>query len=136
MQNSDIVPRNLYLSEKLGETWKRLRTIRRSIHTPFGRTGRYKVEVLPTHFRFHNRTPYESDRNDPPLSFASMEQIEKMNREIPGLFARSVDPAMDGAGDRRFSSSRSPPVAAVFVHAGAGYHSTTNEHIHLSACKE
>lgn len=26
------------------------------------------------------------------------------------------------------------PVSAIFVHAGAGYHSTANEQIHLSAC--
>lgn len=29
-----------------------------------------------------------------------------------------------------------PPVAAIFVHAGAGYHSTTNEQYHLGACNE
>lgn len=27
-------------------------------------------------------------------------------------------------------------VCAIFVHAGAGYHSTQNEHIHLAACEE
>lgn len=136
MQDSDIVARNLHLSERLGETWKRLRTIRRSIHIQFGRTGRYRAEVLPSPFRSHHPTPYESERNDPPLSSASVEQIEKINREIPDRFVRSVGPAMDGAGDKQFGNSRSPPVAAIFVHAGAGYHSTTNEHIHLSACKE
>lgn len=135
MQESDIVARNLHLSERLGETWKRLRTIRRSIHTPFGRTGRYRAEVLPSPFRSHNPTPYKSDQKDLALSSASMEQIEKTNRELPDRFARSVGPAMDGAGDKRFGNNRSP-VAAIFVHAGAGYHSTTNEHIHLSACKE
>jgi taspase (threonine aspartase 1) len=28
------------------------------------------------------------------------------------------------------------PVAAIFIHAGAGYHSTTNEKVHLQACNE
>ncbi|OIW27240.1 N-terminal nucleophile aminohydrolase [Coniochaeta ligniaria NRRL 30616] len=28
------------------------------------------------------------------------------------------------------------PVAAIFIHAGAGYHSTTNEKIHLEACND
>jgi len=65
-----------------------------------------------------------------------MEQIEKINREIPDRLARSGGPVMDGARDERFGKSESLPVAAIFVHAGAGYHSTTNEHIHLSACKE
>lgn len=49
--------------------------------------------------------------------------------------------SMDGSTDRIFggrSSKVQTPgkVAAIFVHAGAGYHSTTNEHIHLSACNE
>jgi hypothetical protein len=29
-----------------------------------------------------------------------------------------------------------PAVAAIFVHAGAGYHSTANEKLHLDACSE
>ena len=44
---------------------------------------------------------------------------------------------MDGAlglGLRRGPVKR--PVAAIFIHAGAGYHSTTNEKIHLKACRE
>lgn len=46
--------------------------------------------------------------------------------------------AMDGSEEKRSGYSRQshPPVAAIFVHAGAGYHSTTNEHIHLGACAE
>jgi taspase, threonine aspartase, 1 len=46
---------------------------------------------------------------------------------------------MDGAAERMFrgsqrSTARANNVSAIFVHAGAGYHSTTNEHIHLGAC--
>lgn len=49
--------------------------------------------------------------------------------------------AMDGSTDRIFgartSKGQNPSnVSAIFVHAGAGYHSTTNEHIHLGACNE
>ncbi|OBT62859.1 hypothetical protein VE03_07552 [Pseudogymnoascus sp. 23342-1-I1] len=45
---------------------------------------------------------------------------------------------MDGAGEKRPGLTRQShtPVAAIFVHAGAGYHSTTNEQIHLSACAD
>ena len=48
---------------------------------------------------------------------------------------------MDGSTERVFggrgSKSHGPVnVSAIFVHAGAGYHSTTNEHIHLGACNE
>ena len=49
-------------------------------------------------------------------------------------------PVMDGPNDRLFGRAQrvqSPGnVSAIFVHAGAGYHSTTNEHIHLGACNE
>lgn len=45
--------------------------------------------------------------------------------------------AMDGSGEKRSIWSRSStPVGAIFVHAGAGYHSTTNENIHLGACAD
>ncbi|KAK0626249.1 nucleophile aminohydrolase [Immersiella caudata] len=41
----------------------------------------------------------------------------------------------DGAVDRVFR--RSPkPVSAIFIHAGAGYHSVANEKVHLEACSE
>lgn len=33
-------------------------------------------------------------------------------------------------------SKKSPDIACIFVHAGAGYHSIQNEHIHLQACTE
>lgn len=47
---------------------------------------------------------------------------------------------MDGSTEKLFgrrsqvTPSRVANVSAIFVHAGAGYHSTTNEHIHLAAC--
>ncbi|OBT58688.1 hypothetical protein VE04_01193 [Pseudogymnoascus sp. 24MN13] len=45
---------------------------------------------------------------------------------------------MDGAGEKRPGLNRQShaPVTAIFVHAGAGYHSTTNEKIHLAACTD
>jgi len=44
---------------------------------------------------------------------------------------------MDGSNERRIAKPQTGPyVSAIFVHAGAGYHSTTNEHIHLGACNE
>jgi hypothetical protein len=51
-------------------------------------------------------------------------------------FAASL-PAMDGSTERQSSKKtkqKAPVVAAIYVHAGAGYHSTTNEHLHLEAC--
>lgn len=50
----------------------------------------------------------------------------------------AVVPAMDGSTEKQQRNHKSktkvPVVAAIFVHAGAGYHSTTNEHLHLEAC--
>ncbi|RDW72167.1 N-terminal nucleophile aminohydrolases-1 [Coleophoma crateriformis] len=34
------------------------------------------------------------------------------------------------------SQYRAPTISAIFVHAGAGYHSTTNEQVHLGACND
>ncbi|KAI2622589.1 nucleophile aminohydrolase [Xylaria nigripes] len=44
-------------------------------------------------------------------------------------------PTVDGATDR-LNKRWSKPVAAIFIHAGAGYHSTANEEHHLKACSE
>ncbi|KAI1760609.1 N-terminal nucleophile aminohydrolase [Hypoxylon sp. FL1150] len=44
-------------------------------------------------------------------------------------------PSLDGATDR-WGKRRKWPVSAIFIHAGAGYHSIANETIHLEACNE
>lgn len=58
--------------------------------------------------------------------------LDKSNPAQTGL-----QRTMDGTVDRILGRSPKPEhVASIFVHAGAGYHSTTNEHIHLAACNE
>ncbi|RFU30881.1 hypothetical protein B7463_g5442, partial [Scytalidium lignicola] len=49
---------------------------------------------------------------------------------------KSSSPASDWLAAELLHEQQSPPVpvCAIFVHAGAGYHSPANEHIHLSAC--
>lgn len=47
----------------------------------------------------------------------------------------SVDFSNDGAGDLWGKRAKSS-VSAIFIHAGAGYHSIANEQIHLTACSE
>ncbi|KAK3315103.1 nucleophile aminohydrolase [Apodospora peruviana] len=42
----------------------------------------------------------------------------------------------DGTVDRIWKRGGKQPVAAIFIHAGAGYHSIANEKIHLEACSE
>ncbi|KAI1748281.1 nucleophile aminohydrolase [Xylaria castorea] len=44
-------------------------------------------------------------------------------------------PMVDGTTDR-VNRRWGKPVAAIFIHAGAGYHSTANEEHHLKACSE
>jgi taspase, threonine aspartase, 1 len=136
MQDSNRVARHQHISEKLSATWKRLRTFRRGIHKESVKAEKYTIDILPSPFRPQNTVPFQSDPNGPALSSASLQAIEKLSRETTSRPARLFGPAMDGALEKRFGSSRSSPVAAIFVHAGAGYHSTTNEHIHLAACKE
>ncbi|KAI0025058.1 nucleophile aminohydrolase [Xylariomycetidae sp. FL0641] len=43
--------------------------------------------------------------------------------------------SLDGASDITNHRSR-PPTAAIFIHAGAGYHSVANERVHLEACSQ
>lgn len=41
----------------------------------------------------------------------------------------------DGALDRMLRLGQKPKqVPAIFIHAGAGFHSHQNEHVHLAAC--
>ncbi|KAI1769771.1 N-terminal nucleophile aminohydrolase [Hypoxylon cercidicola] len=53
----------------------------------------------------------------------------------PSLLGSDDIPFIDGATDR-WGKRRKWPVSAIFIHAGAGYHSTANESIHLEACNE
>ncbi|KAI1799062.1 N-terminal nucleophile aminohydrolase [Daldinia bambusicola] len=43
--------------------------------------------------------------------------------------------SMDGAMER-WGKRKKSPVSAIFIHAGAGYHSVANESLHLEACNE
>ncbi|GAP88675.1 putative threonine aspartase [Rosellinia necatrix] len=66
----------------------------------------------------------DSSNTDPAGGFT--QHSRKSKRSI-----FSVDGAADKVGKRW-----SKPVAAVFIHAGAGYHSAVNEENHLKACSE
>ncbi|KAI1214318.1 N-terminal nucleophile aminohydrolase [Annulohypoxylon truncatum] len=60
--------------------------------------------------------------------------VNKRRRSLPPTDS-GIIPSIDGAADR-WGKRRKLPVAAIFIHAGAGYHSTVNERIHLEACSE
>ncbi|KAI3324007.1 N-terminal nucleophile aminohydrolase [Xylariaceae sp. AK1471] len=44
--------------------------------------------------------------------------------------------SVDGPAERNKRWKQQQPIAAIFIHAGAGYHSTANENIHLQACSQ
>ena len=46
------------------------------------------------------------------------------------------DSAGDGTMERILKRTSRASTAAIFIHAGAGYHSQANERIHLEACNE
>ncbi|KAI1135777.1 N-terminal nucleophile aminohydrolase [Hypoxylon sp. FL0543] len=60
--------------------------------------------------------------------------VTKRPRSPSPMDGNSI-PSIDGAADR-WTKRRKSPVSAIFIHAGAGYHSTANEKIHLEACNE
>ncbi|KAI2465609.1 N-terminal nucleophile aminohydrolase [Annulohypoxylon bovei var. microspora] len=60
--------------------------------------------------------------------------VHKRRRSPPPSESGNI-PSVDGAADR-WGKRRKLPVSAIFIHAGAGYHSTVNERIHLEACSE
>jgi hypothetical protein len=76
-----------------------------------------------------------SDNQVKPLidaSYRGLHQTNNRRREA----RRSLNAAY-GAGERGTKRDRKPKFSgAIFVHAGAGFHSHQNEAIHLEACNE
>jgi taspase (threonine aspartase 1) len=120
-------PKNIS-SSKTSNTRDRIRQIRRSI---FRKTQKPDLEIvsspfIDTHIEWMRRS-HDSEADLELLDLIETHSITSSNH------------IMDGATERMFrrsqmSQSRQPQVSAIFVHAGAGYHSTTNEHMHLGAC--
>lgn len=66
-------------------------------------------------------------------SFGSSSSSEAMTSDLTQVDG-TIDITSSDMGGRR---KRLPgDVCAVFVHAGAGYHSIQNERVHLAACEE
>ena len=49
---------------------------------------------------------------------------------------QAIPLAGDGAVDSVWRRQPGKSIATIFIHAGAGYHSMTNERVHLQACTE
>jgi hypothetical protein len=100
-------------------------------------------ELRRRYYHFH-RAIRLSLRHTPKLAnhltsqFAPSEFLTSFKLEDQSRTAHLQESAMDGAADKLLSKATraQSQMPAIFVHAGAGYHSTTNEHIHLAACNE
>jgi hypothetical protein len=65
-----------------------------------------------------------------PFPDSRCEGLEGMGPPLP------MDGTVEKKSRKMRNSCMSQPVSAIFVHAGAGYHSITNERSHLAACSE
>ena len=116
---------------KLCSARERFRQIRRDISLSFRKSPRIELEVVLSPF-IEQPTQNSGSSTDsvPPKPLYS----------LPNSSVETFSPVMDGPNDRLFGRGQRTQnpinVSAIFVHAGAGYHSTTNEHIHLGACNE
>lgn len=125
MQPSDQSTRDLPKSTKAGVARSQLRKLRQTLKTSFCKHQLKPIEIIPS--------PFPSR----PESWKPLTAAPSTPRESRSHITDFTS-TMDGPTDRLFrrshQSNQQGNVAAIFVHAGAGYHSTTNEHIHLGAC--
>ena len=138
-ENQDIHHHQHRISTKLNSARTRLRQFSRDyLTTPFRRSQNQDINLTPS------PSPSPS-----PSSNTSTGQCSEPGQATP-MSSSSTSSAsdgndnmnrvMDGTAERALRKSQQsqtrPHISAIFVHAGAGYHSTTNEHIHLGACNE
>jgi taspase (threonine aspartase 1) len=144
MQDSTRTPREGRLSKKLDRVWERIRRVPHSIRRLPRHDGPGVTEALPSSFRHSYTSPSETDQSGSALSIATRTANDDISHAATFQPRTPPSPTMDGVGESwRHNGQQSSalqssprPVAAIFVHAGAGYHSTTNEHTHLRACRE
>lgn len=72
----------------------------------------------------------------PPPSPSPLTDGHGASNAIPSPDAAAFASTTDGLTERLFRPKTKGPIAAIFIHAGAGFHSTVNEHVHLEACSE
>lgn len=121
MQESETTSRRHILSRKLDYARSRFRILRSRVHDHVKNTNTSLTYIITR--------PFPRSKEQRALRYI------RRQASRPGAL---LGIAMDGVGEKRPGLNRQthPPVAAIFVHAGAGYHSTTNEQVHLSACAE
>lgn len=119
-------------SKKFNLARRHIRQLRASISRSLSGSPTHEIGItrssLPS--RVSNSTAPKSG-----LTTVSSSSCPSLNIDIPRSRLN-----MDGVTEKLFiRRPQEPPpgvpsVSAIFVHAGAGYHSTTNENIHLAAC--
>lgn len=81
--------------------------------------------------------PISQWTGEPIEDIAAENEIFPPGTEVPSWHNAEPDPSsaqwLDGLAEESHQRQRTP-TAAIFIHAGAGYHSTANEKIHLDAC--
>ncbi|KAF7928133.1 uncharacterized protein EAE97_009931 [Botrytis byssoidea] len=133
-QRSTSLPQQSLFANKIDIARERFRQLRRelsNLSNPLRKFQKYNIEIIPSPFLDREGPWSESPPLMAPTPFYQ-------NMQTNGMPAMSLDPVMDGSADTRRPRPAQPQpcVSAIFVHAGAGYHSTTNEHIHLGACND
>ncbi|RDL37322.1 N-terminal nucleophile aminohydrolases (Ntn hydrolases) [Venustampulla echinocandica] len=129
MQQDDRQHQHLRIPNRLRTACERLRRLRRYLSNPFRRPQKPEVIIV------------ESLLVHPPDRWSSLTRTPNASLDRLSLVSIAANPTQVVGGDIRGTRpgdmADSPlNVSAVFVHAGAGYHSNSNEHIHLSACND
>lgn len=113
---------------------EKLRRVRRDLTKSIrmDRSTDPQLDIIPSPFLPYGYDPEASsyEGNSPPYQPATPEPSYRSDTPMPDR------EQLDGPSGMFGRKRTSPPVAAIFVHAGAGYHSTTNEQYHLGACNE
>jgi taspase (threonine aspartase 1) len=115
------------LQVKLNSARNKIRRIRQDLSSPFRKPQKYHPGIIDSSF---------VDQSDQ-CSGLLLPELPRISVSSDSTMTDS-GPIMDGTMDRFSWIPKQNPanVSAIFVHAGAGYHSTTNEHVHLGACNE
>jgi hypothetical protein len=125
MLDSQIARRHPHIAQRIDDACQTLRDIRRILPS-FHRVKDHGM--IKSTFQISNQSSPVWDIQEA----SPLKRLKTVNSEPTDLGPST----MDGPADKKSCRARNAPVAAIFVHAGAGYHSTTNEHIHLNACSE
>lgn len=130
-------PRKFTLKEKIRrvrqEITESLKMDRSADHTM---DMNARPDMLGSPFPSHD--DFESDAGNSQVSNSSPYDSMSPTHDDQSDTIMDDPEQLDGSGGM-FTRKGKPPtplVAAIFVHAGAGYHSVTNEQFHLGVCSE